>query len=275
MEKSVHTLLLLGLPASGKSELRRYLAHLDPETRRRDLRIGHPALLDELPYVRLMRGVDRALRAEGRDGIFLLSDDGSWIDRRDWGTLIHLLNEDHADMMDHYLVTTLHAGAWVLDRLEAAAQKTGIPPRLNSLPKPEWRKVADALEADATDLLWARNELATVEEDGRTVVIEFARGGPPGATLPPPNGYRYSLAQLSPEILARAIILYVGVSPDESYDQPLVRVEAHGRAWDLPIACFDNRADQTRFLRADPATWPPEAAASLHQTLCAAMQSIG
>ena len=54
--------------------------------------------------------------------------------------------------------------------------------------------------------------------DGATVVIEFARGGPEGARppLPAPLGYRYSLAQLAPEILRRAAILYVWVTPEES-----------------------------------------------------------
>jgi hypothetical protein len=53
---------------------------------------------------------------------------------------------------------------------------------------------------------------------GSTIVIEFARGGPAGADLPlpDPHGYRYSLERLAPEILERAAILYVWVTPAES-----------------------------------------------------------
>ena len=49
-------------------------------------------------------------------------------------------------------------------------------------------------------------------------MIEFARGGPDGAgmPLPPPLGYRYSLARFSDAILQRASILYVWVTPAES-----------------------------------------------------------
>ncbi len=49
-------------------------------------------------------------------------------------------------------------------------------------------------------------------------MIEFARGGPQGASMPlsPPFGYAYSFACLSDEILRRAAVLYIWVTPEES-----------------------------------------------------------
>ena len=39
------------------------------------------------------------------------------------------------------------------------------------------------------------------------------------------------------------------------------------RRFHLPAVRFDNRLDQTSFLRADPGDWPPAAVAGLHQAL--------
>ena len=54
--------------------------------------------------------------------------------------------------------------------------------------------------------------------EGKTLVIEFARGGPQGSEmpLPSPYGYKYSVSQLSEAILAKATLLYIWVTPEES-----------------------------------------------------------
>ena len=77
MSEFLETLLLFSLPASGKSELRRYLASLTPEQCRGDFRMGPTLQLDDYPYVHLMHRIDdmtferlfrglRALAAEGK-----------------------------------------------------------------------------------------------------------------------------------------------------------------------------------------------------------------
>ncbi len=63
MPKHIDVLLLLALPASGKSEVRRYLAGLTPEQCHEQFGIGHTVQLDDFPYVHIMRRVER--RADG------------------------------------------------------------------------------------------------------------------------------------------------------------------------------------------------------------------
>ena len=61
--------------------------------------------------------------------------------------------------------------------------------------------------------------------EGHTLIIEFARGGAEGASMPltPPHGYAYALSQLSPEILQKAGVLYIWVTPEESRRKNLAR----------------------------------------------------
>ena len=91
-------LLLLALPASGKSEVRRYLDHLDPERARGDMALGPTAQLDDFPYVHLMRRISQELRALGEDPLFFATDEASWREPLDWLTLVHLINDDFAQI---------------------------------------------------------------------------------------------------------------------------------------------------------------------------------
>ena len=54
--------------------------------------------------------------------------------------------------------------------------------------------------------------------EGKTCVIEMARGGDINSTLPlsGAEGYQYSLRQFSDHILSDAAILYIWVTPEES-----------------------------------------------------------
>ena len=63
--------------------------------------------------------------------------------------------------------------------------------------------------------------------EGKTIVFEFARGGPEGASFPlkPPFGYEYSLALFDKEILENAAILYIWVTPEMSYNKNLQRAK--------------------------------------------------
>ena len=310
---TIDILLLLALPASGKSEVRRYLDHLGP--RRADLHLGPTIQLDDYPYVHLMRRISEEQRAMGCQPAFFVSDDTPFRDPRDWITLIHLVNEDFAGLG----ATTRHpdGAGRLLARIEAARMRAG-----GSVPiaTDERDALEEALGGDAAELAAALPTPGPDDLDGATIVIEFARGGPEGATapLPHPLGYEHSLAALSPDILDRASILYVWVTPEESRRRNEERA-VPGRDGDasilhhgvpeavmrgdygmddigylaetspepgtiavrsandvhlLPFARFDNRQDHTSFLRGDPDRWPADSVATLHARLATALDAL-
>jgi hypothetical protein len=137
---------------------------------------------------------------------------------RDWGTLIQLINEDFVDAHEKPVIEVESAAHWLLDRFDAARSTVGAPAAFSALDASLRAELEKALEADARDVLNDKLAQIPASMKDRTIVIEFARGGPEGSTmpLPAPFGYQYSLSQLSPELLRRASILYVWVTPEES-----------------------------------------------------------
>ncbi len=218
------TVLLLALPASGKSEVRKYLAQLSPDVCRNDFHMGPTVQLDDFPYVHMMRRIDDEVAARGLSRVFFHAPDRPFQDGREWGTLIELLNEDYRDLVAKRVAKPASAALDLFDRIDRAGEKVGLAPRLARLPASARAAVAGALEAEARRLLDDKHA-AYADLSGRTLVVEFARGGPHGASmpLPAPLGYRYSLSRLAPEILERASILYVWVTPEESRRKNLAR----------------------------------------------------
>ncbi len=217
MNRTIDTVLLLALPASGKSELRRYLAHLDPVVAERDLHLGPTVQLDDYPYVHLMRRIGQELESMGEPPIFFRDDATPFSDPRDWGTLVRLVNEDY-ELLGTSPDRPESAAGWLFDRIDRARVSVGAAPALGELDPSVRDRLEQALDAEIADAWEELAEVASSWNEGDTVVIEFARGGPEGSTMPiePPHGYPYSLGQLSPEILDRASILYVWVTPEES-----------------------------------------------------------
>jgi hypothetical protein len=218
MSGPIDILLLLALPASGKSEVRRYLRSLEPARCREDFGLGETVQLDDYPYVHMMRRVSQELRKRGADGTFFDSDDLPMKEARDWGTLVELLNEDFDDLVRKRRPAPESAGEWLLDRFDAARRRVGAEPAFARMPAAERRTLVEAIEQDARQLLEDKNAGIPETLEGKTVVIEAARGGPDRAALPlpAPLGYRYSLGVFSDAILSKATILYVWVTPEES-----------------------------------------------------------
>jgi hypothetical protein len=217
-EQLIDTLLLLALPASGKSEIRRYLESVPPSVLAAECHLGPTIQLDDYPYVHLMRRISQELRARGKSPRFFVSDDLPMDEPLDWGTLMILLNEDYAAVGVGIGEEPASAAEWLFDRIDRARAVVGAPAALGIL-EPEVRAdIAAALDEEAAQLWRQISALGAVDPSGATIVIEFARGGPEGSTPPitPPFGYEYALGLLSPEILSRSAILYVRVTAEES-----------------------------------------------------------
>lgn len=216
--KQLDTVLLLALPASGKSEVRTFLAQFDEETCRKSFHMGSTVQLDDYPYVHMMRRFDQELVALGRSRVFFKDEDRGFVDGRDWGTLITLLNEDYGDLLAGKQIQTEEPVKWLRTRIDEARARVEAEPVFSSMPESSLRKLDGRLEAEVAGLLKDKNAGIPETLEGRTVVIEFARGGPDGAVPPleAPLGYQYSLARLSDEILERSAILYIWVTPEQS-----------------------------------------------------------
>jgi hypothetical protein len=218
MTRLIDTLLLIALPASGKSEVRRYLAHLSDEVVAGDFHMGPTVQLDDYPYVHMMRRISEELVQRGAEPVFFPSSAEPFLEPRDWGTLIELINEDYRDLHERPHIEVESAARWLLERFDRCRLKVGASPAFSRMDAGLRAELEDALEEEAADLLREKQEGIPESLEGRTVVIEFARGGPDGSSmpLPAPLGYRYSFARLSEEILERASVLYIWVTPEES-----------------------------------------------------------
>ena len=225
MDKLLDTLLLFSLPASGKSELRRYMASLSPEQCRNDFGIGPTLQLDDYPYVHLMHRIDDELKAWGCPCAYYQGPTRPFRDNWTWAVLIALLNEDYAGLRAGRQVEVRSAAQHLFERLDAAHGILHLDQPMGELPARIRRKVAEALEAECRAELDALNRQNALGTEGRTIVIEAARGGPNGAAFPltPPQGYEAAFQHLSPDILGRASLLYIWVDPAESRRKNLAR----------------------------------------------------
>ncbi len=217
MSNVFNTVLLVALPASGKSEVRNFMANIEPERLQEEFHIGANLQLDDFPYVHMMRRIDNELMALGEERLYYPGED-PFIDGRDWGTLCQLLNEDYKDMMNRTVVNPESAAEYLMERMDRASMAVGLPPR-NSLLKPEVRKaVAEKLEAEARKMLDDKHAQYPESFENKTIIIECARGGKDGSSMPLTGtfGYQYSFPQFCPEILENAVILYIWVTPEES-----------------------------------------------------------
>ena len=217
MSNVFDVVLLFALPASGKSEVRRYMANIPASRLQEEFHIGDNLQLDDFPYVFMMRRIDEELKNLGKEYIYYPGDD-AFIDERDWGTLATLLNEDYYDLINRNIVNCDSAAELLFQRFENASIKVGIGPRLSYLDEDVRKELAKRLEKECRTLLDEKHAQYPATMENKTIIVEMSRGGADGASLPleDPFGYQYTLRMFCPEILSKAAILYIEVTPEES-----------------------------------------------------------
>ena len=166
--------------------------------------------------------IDEALKAMGEPRIYHHEDDaggrnGPFIDAYDWSALIELLNEDYHEILVGKAENPKFAAIRLFERLDAASVRVGGEAKIAAL-SPEVRShLEEKLESEARELFDDKIKNVLKSREGKTIVIEFSRGGPVGVRpLPEHYGYAGSLPCLSDELLKRAAILYIWVTPEES-----------------------------------------------------------
>lgn len=232
MSQVFDTLFLLALPASGKSEVRTFLAARDPAR----FRVGPNVQLDDYPYVHLQLRVDEELEKLGQPRLYHHPDpecrNGPFKDAAGLGALVRLLNEDYAELVGGKAERPEHAARRLMERFDAASEAAGSTVRIGALDASVRASLEEALEPEAREFFDSKADACPPSLDGHTVVIEFARGGPEGDEwpLPPAYGYAGTMSHLSPELLERSAILYVWVEPEESRrkNRARARPDGHG-----------------------------------------------
>ena len=218
MKKILDVVLLMALPASGKSEVRKFMTTLTPEESAAKFHIGPTLQLDDYTYVHFMHRIDDELKKHGWYHIFYQGPERPFQDGFEWQTLIELLNEDFDDMVNRRVSRPESAAQLLFDRLDNARARAGLERELAEVPYGIRCAVARAMERECRKELVAKNRTCRAYRPGKTVFIELSRGGANGATFPltPPRGYDFAFQCFSEQILDRAGILYIWVTPEQS-----------------------------------------------------------
>ncbi len=232
--KVLPILMFSSLPASGKSESRRYLKSLKKEDTEK-FHLGETSTqVDDYPYVDAMRKIDDAANKVLGFSVFFDNESTMFYSSYDWGTLVYMINDDYFDIKkcNPHIPSQYENDPveWLFNRYDVAAVKTGhLPARFFDIKKKVGEEKFNEFKKECLPfcqtLLKEKYANIPTSLEGKTIVFEFSRGGSKGSTFPlkPPFGYQYSLSLFDKEILENAAILYIWVTPEQSYQKNLER----------------------------------------------------
>lgn len=232
------TLIFVALAASGKSETITFIKTMPVEERVRSLYIGERLIiLDDFPYVDMMRAIDAAYQELGELPLFFPDPRQCFLEPQiSWKLLILLLNEDYQDITTsrHKKLVDNHCVGPFLERIDGARVKLGArrlfftPDRNPIIGSVKYQQFWPMIIKKVQGLLTARNEQIPDSLDSlenTTVLIEFARGGEYNSAMPIPYGYADSFSVLSPEILREVRFLYLKVLPEQAALKNFLRAD--------------------------------------------------
>lgn len=218
--KKIEVLILIALPASGKSEVRYFLDAM-PKTMFPQFH-ANVASHDDFPYVDFMRHVDKAaIERLKMDPMFFTAPDRGFKNPFEWVTLIELINQDFFYHRTGRLPSTQGLAARNLFcRINLAQRMAGVKPAFMRLPEDVQAELAKQVESEAAKVekTFAKECPHVTGNTDRSLIIEFSRGAAIGSLKPldPPYGYEFSMSRLHPEILEKAAVLYIKVTPEQS-----------------------------------------------------------
>ena len=185
----------------------------------------------------MMRIFDTELQALHQKRSFYWGDYFPAINNYYWGVLVKLLNEDYFDVITNHVVETDEPMKWMIGRIDRAFTELGFQPPFSKYDSDTIQKLITKFNPHCANFLKEKNEYARTFTKDRTIIIEFARGGGCGSErypdffpLPDPFGYQYTLRQFAPEILSNCAMLYIKVTPEQSFAKNLARAPPVG--WD-------------------------------------------
>jgi hypothetical protein len=218
MKNVFDVILLTALPASGKSEIRNFMAHMEPKDLQSNFHIGQSLQLDDFPYVVFMQKIDMELDKLGLEHFCSLPNGGTFIDVRTYGVLSQMLSEDYHDLKNRVVVKTDRPAEYMFNRIDRARQLAGMEPVLSMYPSDIRAKLIEAMNPEAEKDIAEKNSQYPDSFDNKTIIIECARGGKQGSEMPltGSTGYQYYFKNLAPDLLSNAAVLYVQVTPEES-----------------------------------------------------------
>ena len=228
--KVLPILMFCALPASGKSESRRFFKSLTPEEMSQFHLGDSSTQVDDYPYVDALEKIDVFCKETLDTTIFKDPNTRLFLNEYEWGVLTYLINEDYLDLkkLDKKIPEEFEKDPvkWLFDRYDAASEKTGkVPRRFEELEKKSDKTKFAEFKKKCFDvcktLLHDKYDNIPESLEGKTIVFEFSRGGEKGSSfpLPAPYGYQYTLSLFDDEILNNANILYIWVTPEQSFNK--------------------------------------------------------
>ena len=228
--KVLPILMFCALPASGKSESRRFFKSLTKEEMAQFHLGDSRTQVDDYPYVDALEKIDAICNQTLGKTVFKDPNTRLFFSGYEWGVLTYLINEDYLDIkkLDKKIPKEYEDDPvkWLFKRYDDASEKTGkIPRRFEELEKNTDKEKFQEFKKKCFDvcntLLHDKYDNIPESLDGKTIIFEFSRGGAKGSTFPlkEPYGYEYTLSLFDDEILNNANILYIWVTPEQSFQK--------------------------------------------------------